>query len=107
EGLIVDRRKNDRLCPYHPKIGTTQCFRQNVLRLACPSVKPRQFSAVHNVRIKWVGDDIPVFFRSYRRPFAKSHLAIVPAAGDTSRTAFLLAAAQAVRESVVSADVIK
>ena len=59
----------------------------------------RQLAAVDDVGIERIGHHVAVFFGSHGMPVAEGDLAVVAAAGDASRTALLLAAAQRDRET--------
>src|SRR5262249_23950339 len=56
--------------------------------------------------VQRVRHHVSIFLGSYRMPFTHRYFAIVAAAGNARRTAFLLAAAEPVRKSVISIHVI-
>jgi hypothetical protein len=70
-------------------------------------IEARQLAAVDDVRVERIGDNVAVFLGRDRMPVAKSDPAIIAAAGDADRAAFLLAAVQPIRKCVIGADVIK
>ena len=107
KNVRINRREDHRLGPHHAKIRRAKRFRQNVLGLAGAAIVTRQLAAVDDVRIERIGRDVAVFFRGDRMPVAESDLAVVAAARDADRAAFLLAAAQSIRKRVVGADVIE
>src|SRR5205807_6782492 len=75
--------------------------------LAGLAVIARHLAAVDQIRVERIGRDVAVFLRAYRAPLAKGDLAVVAAAGNACRAAFLLAAVDPVRELVVGDDVVK
>src|SRR5579871_6699199 len=82
-------------------------FRRNILHLARAFVVPRYLAAIDNVRIQRIGRYIAVFLHTYRMPFAERDLTIVPPRGNPYGSAFLLAAVDVVRESIVGDHVIE
>jgi hypothetical protein len=77
------------------------------LRLTGATIEPRQFAADDDVRIERIGNDVTIFLRRDRSPVAERNLAVVTAAFDSDRTAFLLTAVKPIRKRVVRADVIQ
>ena len=67
----------------------------------------RQFAADDDVWVERIGNDVTIFLSRNRAPVAEGDLALVAAAFDSDRTAFLLTAVKPIRKGVVSADVIQ
>src|SRR6476620_11418051 len=105
--MRIERRKNNRLGPQHPKIFRLHRHWKNVLRLTGATIESRQFPADDDVWIEWIGNDITIFLRCNRSPVAGRNRAVVAAAFDSDRTAFLLTAVKPIRKRVVRADMIQ
>src|SRR4051812_25090191 len=90
--MRIERRKDNRLGPYHTEICRLHWNRKNVLRLTGATVEPRQFPADDHVWIERIGNDITIFLGRHGSPVAKRNLAVITAAFDSDRTAFLLTA---------------
>src|SRR5580765_2394799 len=90
--MRIQRRKDNRLGPYHPKIFRLHRHWQNVLRLTGATIESRQFPADDDVGIERIGNDVTIFLRRNRSPVAERNRAIVAAAFDSDRTTFLLTA---------------
>src|SRR6202040_1562194 len=88
------------------KIGGPDWFWPHIFHLTGASIVASHFSAVDDVGIERIGGCVTVFLDADGMPFAKRDLAIVPAAGDASRAAVLLAAAQPVWKCIVVGDVV-
>ena len=106
EHVRIDRREDHRLGAHDAKIAATKWFGHDVLCLRDAAIVTRQLAAVDNVRIKWIGNNITVFFGADRMPFAESDLAIVAATGNARRAALLLATAQTIRKRIICVDMI-
>ena len=107
EDARVDGREQDRLRAQHPVARGPQRARGDVLRLAGAPVVARELAAVDDVGVERVGRDVAVLLDRHRVPVAEGDPPVVRAARDTGRAALLLAAADAVRERVVRADVVE
>ena len=59
----IQRRENDRLCSDDAKVSTAKRLRHDVLRLRCSSIVTRQLTAIDDVRIERIRNDVTVFFR--------------------------------------------
>src|SRR5438477_7347432 len=70
-------------------------------------MEARQPPTIDDVRIQRIGSNVAVRLGPDWVPLAKIDRAITAATGDADRTAFLLAAVQAIRKRVVGTDVIK
>src|SRR6267378_4289855 len=105
--MRIDGREYDRLCSQHAKIRSPKWFRQNVLSLRGATLVTRKHSAIHNVRVKWIGNHVTIFFSAHRMPFSESYLAVVATTSDAGGAALLLTAAQSIWKSVVGIDVIE
>src|SRR6516162_9114981 len=103
----IFRRKNYWLGAQHSKILRLHRHRQNVLRLPRTPIESRKFAPDDDVVVERIGDDVTVFLGRDRLPIAESDLALVAAAFDSDRTAFLLPAVKPIRKSIVCADVIQ
>src|SRR6059058_3117637 len=97
EQMWIERRKDNRLGPQHPEVFCLHRHRKYILRLAGASIESRQLTADDNVWIERIGDDVTVFLCRYRLPIAKRDLALIAAAFDSDRTAFLLAAVKPIQ----------
>src|ERR1035441_4577137 len=106
EKMLIDWREHNWLSANHAKIRSGDQLRNHVLRLCRAPVVARQLAAEHNVGVERIGHDIAVLFRRHRMPIAKRDLAIVAPAGNASRAALLLSAAQAIGKSIVGVHVI-
>ena len=90
--MRIERRKNNRLGPQHPEVFCLHRHRENILRLTGAAIESRQLTANDKVCIERIGNDVTIFLGCDRLPIAESDLALVPAAFDSDRSAFLLAA---------------
>ena len=104
--MRIERRKHNRLGPYHPEIFCLHRHRKNILPLTGAAIESRQLTANDNLWIERIGNDVTIFLGGDRLPIAESDLAVVPATFDSNRTAFLLAAVKPIWQRVVCANVI-
>src|SRR6478736_152328 len=105
--MRIERRKDNWLGPYHTEIFCLHRYWKNVLCLTSATIESCQFAADDDVGIERIGNDVTIFLRRNRSPVAESNLAIVAAAFDSDRTAFLLTAVKPIRKRVVRADMIQ
>src|SRR5207248_8904479 len=89
--MRIDRRKDHRLGADHSKIGRTQWHWKNLLCLTGASIVTRQLAAIDHLGIERIGDNVAIFLGRDRVPIAEGDRAIIAAAGDSDRTALLLA----------------
>ena len=89
--------------------GICRCarLRGDILHLARGAIETGHLAAVNDVRVERIGRDIAIFLDADGVPLAESDLAIVAAADDAGRAAFLLAAVDPVRELIVGDDMVK
>ena len=110
ENVRVHGRKNNRLRAVHASLFAAHRDGRHVLDLAgrpiesCDAVRSR---AVDDLGMERVGRGVAVFDDPDGVPLAESDLAVVPAAGNAHRAAFLLAAANLVRKLVRRGGVIE
>src|SRR4029077_19597116 len=107
EQIRIERRKNNRLGPYHTEIFRLYRHRKNVLCLASAPIESRQFPADDEVGIERIGNNVTILLGRDRSPVAERNRAIVATAFDSDRTAFLLTAVKPVRKRVVRAHMIQ
>src|SRR6185503_11863714 len=105
--MRVERRKNNWLGPYHTEIFRLHRHWKNVLRLTSAAIESRQFAADDDVWIERIGNHVTIFLGRDRSPVAEGNRAVVTAAFDSDRTAFLLTAVKPVRKRVVRAHMIQ
>src|ERR1051326_1848350 len=106
KNVRVLRREDDWLSAQDAVIRPAESLGRNVLRLISAAVIARELTAIDDIGIERIRDAITVFFRRNGMPFTNRDLAVIPAARDARRAAFLLAAAQAIGESIVSIHVV-
>ena len=82
-------------------------FGCNVLSLPSPLVVFGNFSAVNNVRVKWVSRHVTILFRTHGMPFSERHLPIISPRCNAHRATFLLPTIDVVRKIIVCGNVIK
>src|SRR6476661_5025445 len=99
--MRIERGKHNRLGPYHPEIFCRHRHWKNVLCLTSPPIESRQFAADDDVWIEWIRNDVTIFLSGHGSPVAERNLAVVAAALNSDRTAFLLTAVKSVRKRVV------
>ena len=107
EQMRIERRKDNRLGPQHPEVFCLHRHRKYILRLTGAAIESRQLTADDNVWIERIGNDVTVFLGRDRFPIAERDLALIAAAFDSDRTAFLLSAVKPIRKRVVGANVIQ
>src|SRR5438093_9312212 len=105
--MRIERRKDNRLGPQHPEVFCFHWHRKYILRLAGAAIESRQLTANDNVWIERIDNDVTIFLGRDRLPIAERDLALIAAAFDSDRTAFLLAAVKPIRQRVVRAKVIQ
>ena len=99
--MRIHGREHQRRCAKCAEIGGPNGFRPDVLHLPSAPVVHGHLAAIDQIRIQRVRCDIPIFLDAHRMPLAKRDLSIFAPAGDASRAAFLLSAAQPVRKGIV------
>src|SRR5437660_6944815 len=107
EQVRIERRKDNRLGPQHPEVFCLHRHRKYILRLTGATIESRQLTANDNVWIERIGNDVTIFLGRDRLPIAERDLALIAAAFDSDRTAFLLAAVEPIWKRVVRANVIQ
>src|SRR5205823_314677 len=103
EQMRIERRKDNRLGPQHTEVFCLHRHGKYILRLAGAAIESRQPTANDSVWIDRIGNDVTVFLCGDRLPIAKRDLALIAAAFDSDRTAFLLAAVKPIRKPIVRA----
>src|SRR5207237_990542 len=106
KNVRVDRREDDWLSAQHAVIRRAERLGRDLLRLVGATVIARKLAAIDNVRIERIRHHVTIFFRGDGMPIAEGDFAVISAAGNARRTAFLLAAAHAVRESIIGVYVV-
>ena len=107
--MRIDGREHRGLGAVGAVFETAKRDGSDVLHLAGGPVKLRDLAsaaAVNNVRVERIGCDVAVFDHAHGMPLAIGDGAVVAATGDADGTAFLLAAANAIGESVADRYVI-
>src|SRR4029077_16778068 len=91
EQVRIERRKDNRLGPQHPEVFCLHRHRKYILSLTGAAIESRQLTAKDNVGIERIGNDVTIFLGRDWLPIAERDLALIAAAFDSDRTAFLLA----------------
>src|SRR5580704_3844580 len=110
EDMRIDRREKNWLCAIGTILGVSDRNWRNILHLASFERVSRNFapaSSIDNVRIQRIRGGVSVFDHANRVPIAKGDFAVVAAARNTNRAAFLLPAENEVRKRIAGCDVIK
>src|SRR2546423_15094923 len=83
--MRIERRKDNRLGPQHPKVVCLHRHRKYILRLTGAAIESRQLTADDNVWIEWIGDDVTIFLGRDWVPIAERDLPFIAAAFDSDR----------------------
>src|SRR5438067_5746018 len=83
EQMRIERRKDNRLGPQHPKVFCLHWHRQYVLRLTGAAIESRQLAANDHVWIERIGNDVAIFLGRHRPPITERDLALIAAAFDS------------------------
>src|SRR5437762_8389162 len=105
--MRIERRKDNRLGPQYSKIFWLHRHRKYILFLAGAAIESRQLTANDNVWIERIDNDVTIFLGRDRLPIAERDLALIAAAFNSDRAAFLLAAVKPIRKRVVRANVVQ
>src|SRR3984885_15207789 len=113
EDVGILRRVYERGRPGEAQLAAVEgnCGRRNIETLAGGPIEATQdaegASAVDDVLVRAIDDDVAAFLSADGRPIAKSDLAVIAAAGDGGGAAILLRAVNAIGETIVGCDVIE
>ena len=103
--MRIDRGEDDRRRAIESIVFVANDDGANVLDIAGALVVPRHLPAENDAGMQRVGRRVAVLLDADRVPFTKRDFAVVAAARDAGRSAFLLAAVQPVGKAVIGGHV--